>query len=99
MFVRAIDAAANTVTLSENVQFHEMSVSNINWMAYTPNQVPTGLSVKIRYSHNPSLCEIKIIDDNTIHCIFDEPQRAVTPGQAAVFYEGSSIVCGGIIEK
>jgi len=62
---------------------------------------PTGiqLKAKIRYSHKGSMCTIEKIDEDRIKCVFKEPQRAVTPGQALVFYDGEYVAGGATIEK
>jgi tRNA-specific 2-thiouridylase len=54
---------------------------------------------KIRYSHRGSPCTIEPLPDGRLKCTFETPQRAMTPGQAAVFYEGDHILCGGTIER
>lgn len=51
--------------------------------------------MKTRYSANAAKAKITQIDDNTIKIVFDEPQRAVTPGQSAVFYLDDIVVGGG----
>jgi tRNA-specific 2-thiouridylase len=100
MFVKKIDSASNTVTLSDNVLFNSAIVQDVNWMAYEANAAPPRLRVKIRYSATPAECELYVSCNETVNCVFDVPQRAVTPGQAAVFYDGDdNIVCGGIIKQ
>ena len=55
------------------------------------------LQVKIRYNAKPALAKI-IVKGTTADIVFDQPQRAITPGQSAAFYEGDILVGGGIIE-
>ena len=52
---------------------------------------------KIRYSHEGAMCTIRMFDKNTLECTFDEPVRAVTPGQALVLYDGDNVLGGGTI--
>jgi tRNA-specific 2-thiouridylase len=55
---------------------------------------------KLRYSQKMSKCKITpLADSDFVSCVFDEPQRAVTPGQAAVFYSDGYVVGGGVIVK
>ena len=54
---------------------------------------------KIRYSHKESDCIIRIVNDDLLECEFKEPQRAITPGQAVVFYQDDYIIGGGTIIK
>ena len=54
---------------------------------------------KVRYSHRGAQCTLTPLENGMIKCVFDEPQRAMTPGQAAVFYQDEHILCGGTIEK
>ncbi|MDR0999976.1 MAG: tRNA 2-thiouridine(34) synthase MnmA [Clostridiales bacterium] len=99
MFVKKINPKSNTVTLAESVLFNFATVQEVNWMAYEADTAPSRLRVKIRYSAKPAQCELYVLPDGTIDCVFDAPQRAVTPGQAAVFYDArDNIVCGGVIK-
>ena len=52
---------------------------------------------KIRYSHAGADCTVRMINEDTLECVFDEPQRAVTPGQALVLYDGEYVLGGGTI--
>ncbi len=54
---------------------------------------------KIRYNHRGTLCTVRYIDDDTVECVFKEPVRAVTPGQALVLYDGDYVAGGGVIER
>ena len=56
-------------------------------------------SAKIRYNQKPEPCTIRMEDEDTLICEFDEPQRAVTPGQALVLYDGEELIGGGTIVK
>jgi tRNA-specific 2-thiouridylase len=53
--------------------------------------------VKIRHRHEPASATLRNVGPNEVEAVFDEPQRAVTPGQAAVFYDGDEVVGGGWI--
>ena len=55
------------------------------------------VKAKIRYNHKGDKCTIKKVDEDLVECIFEQPQRAVTPGQAVVFYKDDYIVGGGTI--
>jgi tRNA-specific 2-thiouridylase len=56
------------------------------------------VAVKIRHRHQPAPAVIEATGPDQILVTFDEPQRAITPGQAAVFYDGDTVVGGGWIE-
>jgi tRNA-specific 2-thiouridylase len=55
--------------------------------------------VKIRYKDKGSPAIIQQLNNNEIKVIFDEPKKAITPGQSAVFYDGDDLIGGGIIQK
>ncbi len=97
MYVKKICPETNQVTLAEDSQLFEsrLTVGNINYMC-REGFTKTKAFAKIRYSHKPTPCEIEVVGDKII-CTFEQPQRAITPGQAAVFYEGDYILCGGVI--
>ena len=100
MFVKEIKADTNEIVLCENDALFtkEVIVENVNYMAVESINEPVRLVGKIRYSHKGAPCVVEAIDQNTIKCTFDEPQRAVTPGQAAVFYMDDYVYCGGVIK-
>lgn len=98
MYVKSIDSKLNNVVLAENSDLFstELFAENLNFMAVDTLDNEMRVMAKIRYSHKPCPCTIKMSGEY-IRCDFDEPQRAVTPGQAVVFYSGDYIVCGGTI--
>ena len=55
------------------------------------------VTAKLRYRHNAASATIKPMENGNVMIIFDEPQRAASPGQSAVFYDGDTVVGGGII--
>ena len=54
---------------------------------------------KIRYAANPSPCTARILDDDTMEVVFEEPQRAITPGQSVAFYNGTQLLGGAVIDR
>lgn len=95
-YVCGIDMEHNRVVLGDNADlFHTVcKVQNINWnMGAVPEQ-PFRCEAKIRYRHQPRPATVTFTDTDTAILEFDEPQRAITPGQAAVFYL-DDLVCGG----
>ena len=73
-------------------------IKNINWLAERTND-PLHVGCKFRYRQQDNGVTLKFIGDDTIELIFDEPYKAVTTGQAAVFYMGTRMLGGGIIEE
>lgn len=99
MFVVGIDVAKNEVILGDDSDVFQdaLYAEDLNFMMFERLEGSKELTAKIRYSHIPASCTITMKDQNVIECIFDEPQRAITPGQAIVFYDGEYVVGGGTI--
>ncbi len=76
---------------------HGLIASNLNWITDKPT-LPLKCSVKTRYRQADQDCQIEPIDGDTIKVTFTRPQRAVTPGQYAVFYDRNLCLGGGVIE-
>jgi tRNA-specific 2-thiouridylase len=70
---------------------------NLNWIAGTPPAVPLNCHAKIRYRQDDQPCVVAELDSNQCVVHFRDPQRAVTPGQSVVFYDGQQCLGGGII--
>ena len=74
-----------------------LRVSDVNFMSVEDLTEPRRVFVKIRYNHKGVWGTIEKTGEDEVTCAFEEPQRAVTPGQAAVFYNGEYILGGGTI--
>lgn len=101
LFVKELNVDKNEVVLcrSDSLFTNICYVSNINYMAKESLEGATSAIGKVRYSHKGSPCVLENMENGWLKCTFEEPQRAMTPGQAAVFYEGDHILCGGMIER
>lgn len=101
LFVKELRVDTNEVVICQNEQLFTSTcyVENVNYMAEASIEPGTEAIGKIRYSHKGSTCHLTPLEDGTLRCDFEEPQRAVTPGQAAVFYQGDHVLCGGTILK
>lgn len=98
-FVLAIRPELNQVVIGEDrdVYTERLYANNLNFMAVDDISEPVHVKAKIRYSHEGAYCTVRKIDSDTIECIFDQPVRAVTPGQAVVLYDGEYVLGGGTI--
>jgi len=76
----------------------ELYATNLNWIAIDGITKKLTATAKIRYRAKESKCEIEVVDGNTVKVKFNEPQRAITPGQSVVFYDGDIVLGGGKIE-
>ncbi|HOA79789.1 MAG TPA: tRNA 2-thiouridine(34) synthase MnmA [Defluviitaleaceae bacterium] len=99
MFVVEIRPEKNEVVLGEHHEvFRKVLYANeLNFMSIEKLEGPMRVTGKIRYSHDRVLCTIEMKAEDLLRCEFDEPQRAITPGQAVVFYDGDIVVGGGTI--
>lgn len=98
-FVVAIRPEQNQVVIGEDrdVYTERLYANNLNFMSVDNITEPVHVKAKIRYSHEGAYCTVRKIDSDTIECIFDQPVRAVTPGQAVVLYDGEYVLGGGTI--
>ncbi len=99
MYVCAIDAPANTVTLGDRSALfsRELTAVDVNLISVEHLRGPMRVTAKIRYRAPEQRATAAVLDDGTLKVVFDEPQRAVTSGQAVVLYDGDVVVGGGTI--
>ena len=102
LYVKKLDLINNAVILGRNEELftRELTAGAVNWIMYDENALPEVIEagVKVRYSQRESRARIHTLGKNQVKVIFEEPVRAVTPGQSAVFYSGDYVIGGGIIE-
>lgn len=100
MYVVEKDVNNNKVILGFNDDLFkkEVNVKNISFTACDGLDKPERLCAKIRYNQKEQLATVTQTDENHFKIVFDEPQRAITKGQAAVLYDGDTVVGGGTIE-
>ncbi|MEA3243804.1 MAG: aminomethyltransferase beta-barrel domain-containing protein, partial [Pseudomonadota bacterium] len=70
---------------------------DLHWISATPPAAPSSCHARIRYRQSDQACKIMALNGDTANVSFAAPQRAVTPGQAIVFYEGDQCLGGGTI--
>ena len=101
VYVSDINAPENTITLSprEEVTQSECVVTDAHWISGTFPMLGKNLTVQPRYGHRGAPAAIEKISDTEFRVRFDEPQFALTPGQAAVVYDGNETLGGGWIQK
>ena len=99
VFVVAIRPETNEVVIGDDTDVfsNKLYANNINFMGIENISNPIKVQAKVRYSHKGSNCLVRMINDDTLECRFDEPVRAITPGQAIVLYDGDICLGGGTI--
>ena len=99
LYVLEIDRQNNRVVVGddESLRTTTCEVENINWIALAAPVAPIRAAVKIRHKHVPAEAAIEPLSDSRARIIFDTPQRAITAGQGAVFYDGEVVLAGGWI--
>lgn len=98
-FVMELRPKTNEVVIggAHDVFTDRLYAGDLNFMAIENLEDEMVVNAKIRYSHKGASCTIKRTGADEVLCIFDQPQRAVTPGQAVVFYKDDYVVGGGTI--
>ena len=101
LYVVQIERLKNQIIVGEKDELEqtEFFAKGVNWVAFDRPSEPARAEVKVRYRHDPAMATIHALENNRAHIVFDEPQRAITPGQATIFYRGEEVVGGGWIEK
>ena len=99
LYVLEKDAAANTIRLGPDSALWttELTAEQVNLISMPELTVPLRVTAKTRYSQREAAATVTSLPDGCIHVVFDEPQRAITAGQAVVLYDGEYVVGGGTI--
>jgi tRNA-specific 2-thiouridylase len=101
LYVTGIDAIRNRIIVGEQDELlsGEFTAAGVNWIAFDNPIDPVRAEVRVRYRHTAAPATVMPMPDGRARVKFDEPQRAITPGQATVFYRGNEVVGGGWIVK
>ncbi len=101
LYVASLDVENNTVVLADDAELYEkeLTVRDFHWITGEVPRSEVRLKAKIRYRQKEQPAVLNVLSDGRAHLAFDEPQRAITPGQSAVFYDGDYVLGGGIIEN
>ena len=101
LYVKDVCPADNTVTLSENSSLFSttLTADRVNFIPFDRLDGPTRMYAKVRYRMKEQPCTVEQTGPDSIRVTFDRPQRAITPGQAVVLYDGDYLVGGGTILK
>jgi tRNA-uridine 2-sulfurtransferase len=99
LYVLALDRENNRVVVGDDEALRTTAceVENINWIALENPRQALRASVKIRHKHVAAEATLRPLDSTRARVIFDQPQRAITAGQGAVFYDGDRVLGGGWI--
>jgi tRNA-specific 2-thiouridylase len=99
LYVLKIHPDSHRVEVGPDTELYSRTLraDRLNWVSIAAPAEPIRVSIKIRHRHEPAPATLRVIDHHTIEAEFDEPQRAITPGQSAVFYQDDEVAGGGWI--
>ena len=101
LYVKEVRPEENSVVLSSNESLFSRSftASRVNWIPFDRLDSPLKLRAKVRYRMVEQPCLVEPVGEDQIRVTFEQPQRAITPGQAVVFYDGDLVIGGATIRK
>jgi len=101
VYVTGIESASNTVQIgTEDELFHRsLRADRVNWSGFAAPKGPIRVQAKVRYKDEPAHATVQPEIRGTVRLTFDEPKRAITPGQSVVFYVGEDLAGGGVIQE
>lgn len=100
LYVIGVDAATRTVTVGGAAELarRRLRARRANFIALDSPREPVRVEARIRHNHVPAPATLTVVGDE-VEVVFDEPQRAITPGQCVVWYRGDLVVGGGVIAE
>jgi tRNA-specific 2-thiouridylase len=100
LYVLALDTEKNRVVVGDDeaLRTTAFDVENVNWLSIEEPVGTVRAHVKIRHKHEPAEASVGALPGNRARIVFDAPQRAITPGQAAVIYSGDVVLAGAWIK-
>ncbi len=101
LYVTAIDRDRNAIVVGSKKEVYgdELIAFELNWISIPGLNEPIRAKTKIRYLHNEAAATIEPLGRDRVRVKFTEPQMAITPGQAVVFYDNDTVIGGGVIER
>ncbi|MDP2914097.1 MAG: tRNA 2-thiouridine(34) synthase MnmA [Candidatus Aminicenantes bacterium] len=101
LYVVAVDTERNTIVAGESEDLYKrrLEATDLNWISLNKLDEPKILRARIRYKHAEAPAKVSPRDEGRVLVEFERAQRAVTPGQAAVFYDGDVVAGGGLIDR
>jgi tRNA-uridine 2-sulfurtransferase len=98
-YVVDIDAENNRLRVGglDDLARDRLLAGQVNFIACDPPIEPLRVHARIRHSHRPAPATVRALEDGQAEVVFDEPQRAITPGQSVVWYQDDLVVGGGVI--
>lgn len=101
LYVVELNYNKNTVVVGDNNEVFatELIAEDLNFIAFDTLDASLRSYAKIRYSAQEASAKLIPLEEGKVHVVFDSPQRAITPGQSIVFYDGDLVIGGGIIAK
>ena len=101
LYVVDLDPERATVVVgdAEDLERPRLVARAVNFIACAPPSAPMRVEAKIRHSHVPAPATVRMVDADRAEVVFDEPQRAIAPGQSVVWYRGECVVGGGVIAR
>jgi len=101
LYVIEIDPEENAIIVGSKEELYqdELIASGLNWIAIEKLEQPLPVKARIRYAHPEAEATVTPLDKDKVYIKFKEPQMAITPGQAVVFYQGDVVVGSGTIER
>jgi len=101
LYVLEIRAEKNEIVVgrSEDLYKKKFIASDIHLTSIEKVKGPLSLKAKIRYKHQEAEARLTPLDSGKVEVEFKKPQRAITPGQSVVFYDGEVVIGGGLIDK
>ena len=100
LYVIGLDAGRNQVIVGDRTSANqqECTLAQVNWIAFSEPTAPIRAQVQVRYRSLAVPVTVIPLEASRVKLVFDEPQFSITPGQAAVWYDGDVVLGGGIIE-
>lgn len=100
-YVVDLDPASNTVVIGDaaDLEREALLATGVNFIAGQAPDTAIRVEARIRHRHVPAPATVRVLDSGDAEVTFDEPQRAITPGQSVVWYQGDLVIGGGVIAR
>jgi tRNA-specific 2-thiouridylase len=101
LYVVDLDPDADRVTVggTADLERDRLVAGRVNFISGAPPAEPQRVLAKIRHNHEPAAATLRMLADDRAEVVFDQPQRAIAPGQSCVWYQGEDVLGGGVIER